>query len=165
MTLHAIVAMSQNRVIGQNNCLPWHLPADLRHFKAITLGKPILMGRKTFASIGRPLPQRTNIILTHDSHFTAPGCLISHSLDEAIATAASLHETVMIIGGAKLYEQALPRAQRLYLTLVHHDFVGDAFFPPLAPTEWQETECTFHPADAENPYAYSFIIFERVGVD
>src|SRR5687767_855649 len=115
MQISLIAALDRNRVIGKDNQLPWHLPADLKHFKALTLGKPILMGRKTYLSIGKPLPERTSIILTHDKTFRAPaGCLVAHSLAEALQQVKNTNE-VMVIGGAKLFEQTLPIAKRLYL--------------------------------------------------
>jgi len=117
MKLSLIVAMADNHVIGHNNRLPWHLPADLKHFRAITLGKPVLMGRKTWESIGRPLPGRTNIVITRNADYLAADCVVVHSLDEALRAAGSAAE-VMVIGGAELYRQALPQADTLYLTLV-----------------------------------------------
>lgn len=158
--LSAIAALSANRVIGQKNQLPWHLPADLKHFKALTLGKPILMGRKTFESIGRPLPLRHNIILTSDPVFKAEGCTITSSLDSALSLAQPAEE-VMVIGGATLYEQLLPRIQRLYLTVIHHSFEGDAYFPELEESSWREISREDHEADADNAYSYSFLVLER----
>lgn len=161
MTLAAVVAMSENRVIGNNNQLPWHLPADLKHFKAITMGKPILMGRKTFQAIGRVLPGRCNIVITHDTQLQAPGCVVANSIDTALEAAASYSNDSFVIGGALLYQQMLPKIERIYLTIVHHEFVGDAYFPELNPAEWQEVERKEHSADGENKYAFSFITLDR----
>ena len=163
MHLAAIVAMSENRVIGQHNRLPWHLPADLRHFKAITLDKPILMGRKTYQSIGRALPNRCNVIITRDMNFDAPGCVVVDSIETAL-DAVAYSDEVFVIGGAQLYEQLLPRTQRIYMTIVHHQFEGDAYFPVLNHAEWRELERNDYVADGQNPYAYSFIILEKVNV-
>ena len=156
-----IVAMTENRVIGRDNRLPWRLPADLRHFKQLTLGKPVLMGRRTHQSIGRPLPDRTNIVVTRDRDYTAPGCIVAHSLDSALEAAAGCAE-VMVIGGTELYRQLLPRAARIYLTLVHAEFEGDAFFPALEAGDWREVERTDRPADERNCCPYSFVRLERV---
>lgn len=160
MTISLIAAMADNRVIGIDNTLPWHLPADLRHFKKITMGKPILMGRKTYESIGKPLPGRTNIIVTTDRGYQAPGCIVVHSIDEALG-ATQESEEVMVIGGASFYEQLLPRADRLYLTLIHADFAGDAYFPDIDPTQWREIGRTDGEPDETNPYRYSFVVLER----
>jgi len=130
MNISIIAAMGSNRVIGYENRLPWELPEDLQHFKALTLHKPIIMGRKTYDSIGKPLPKRQNIILTRDNAFQANGCDIVHSIDEAVEIAEDKSE-IMIIGGAHLYEQCLPLANVLYLTLVHQDYTGDTYFPPF----------------------------------
>lgn len=161
MRLSAIAAMSENRVIGHNNQLPWHLPADLKHFKTITLGKPILMGRKTYESIGRPLPQRENIIVTRDVDFKAPGCLIVHSIDAALSVVQHKDE-VLVIGGALLYQQMLPLVQRLYLTVIHQAFVGDAFFPEIDQSKWREVERCDCNRDEKNPYQYSFITLDKI---
>jgi dihydrofolate reductase len=160
MLISAIVAMSENRVIGKNNQLPWHLPADLKHFKKITLGKPILMGRKTYESLGRPLPGRCNIIITRDSHYQAPGCIVVHSLEKAFEAAKESKE-IFIIGGALLFQETLPLIQRLYMTLIHHAFEGDTFFPELNKNEWQEIERIDCAEDTENKYSYSFFILEK----
>jgi dihydrofolate reductase len=161
--ISAIVAMSENRVIGKDNKMPWHLPADLRHFKAITTGSPILMGRKTYQSIGRPLPNRINIIITRDTTFQAPGCVVVNSLDEAVhhATGENVKE-IFIIGGAEVYRQLMPDIEKIYLTIIHHEFDGDTFFPELNVKEWKEVACTDFTADAENAYSYSFLRLERV---
>jgi len=160
MKISLVVAMAVNRVIGNNNTLPWHLPADLRHFRQLTTGKPILMGRKTHESIGRPLPERTNIVVTRDPSYAAPGCMVAHSVEAALEAAAG-HDEVMVIGGAEFYRQLLPRADRIYLTLVHQAFEGDVFFPALDDAEWRETGRSDFDADDANPVKYSFIQLER----
>lgn len=133
MLITLIAAMSRNGIIGKDNMLPWHFPEDLKHFKKVTSGKPIIMGRKTFESMGsKPLPLRRNIILTHDLHFQAENCAIVHSLDEALKVAKPADE-VMIIGGAKIYEQFLSLADRCYLTVIDQDYPGDTYFPA---TQW-----------------------------
>lgn len=161
MKISLIVAMADNRVIGNNNGLPWHLPADLQHFKAITMGKPIVMGRKTRESIGRPLPGRTNIVVTRDRSYQAEGCVVVHSIDEAFAAAADAEE-IMIIGGAEFYRQVLPRTGTIYLTQVHGSFEGDAFFPLLDAAEWEEIAREDHEPDERNPHAYSFVQLQRI---
>ncbi len=156
-----IAAMTENRVIGRNNRLPWRLPADLQHFKQLTLGKPILMGRKTFDSLGRPLPGRENIVVTRDRHFHPAGVTVAHTIDEALSGIPADTE-VMIIGGASFYAQMIDRADRIYLTIVHtRDIEGDAFFPPVDPNRWQETAREDFPPDARHAFAYSFVIFDR----
>lgn len=155
-----IAAMANNRVIGSDNRLPWKLPADLRYFKTVTTGKPVIMGRRTWESIGRALPHRTNIVVTRDPTFLAEGCLVVHSVGEALH-AASGSEEIMVIGGASLYEQLLPCAQRLYLTLVDAEVSGDALFPKVDATQWQEVARDDHVPDAKNEYPYSFVVYER----
>ena len=161
MKLSLIVAMAANHVIGHDNRLPWHLPADLEHFRATTLGKPVLMGRRTWESIGRPLPGRTNIVITRNADYAAAGCVVVHSLDEALSAAGDAGE-VMVIGGAELYRQALPQADTIYLTLVHGGFEGQTRFPDWQPDDWREIERIDHEPDDKNPHAYSFITLERV---
>jgi dihydrofolate reductase len=137
MILSLIVAVAENGVIGKDNRLPWHLPEDLRYFKQVTLGKPVVMGRKTFESIGRPLPGRSNIVVTGDPDWRAEGVLVAHSLEEALTLASG--EEVFVIGGARLFAEALPRAQRLYLTEIHRAYQGDVRFPDWNRAEWRET--------------------------
>ena len=158
--LSIIVAMAKNRVIGRDNQLPWHLPADLRHFKQTTMGHPIIMGRKTYESIGRPLPGRQNIVITRNPDFQAEGCLVVHSLQEALAAVPEAEE-VFIIGGASLYREALPLADRIYLTLVDAEVEGDTFFPELDASEWQEVRRETFTPDEKNPFGYAFIEFVR----
>jgi len=155
-----VVAVSDNDVIGVNNQLPWRLPNDLQRFKAITMGKAIVMGRKTFDSIGRPLPGRRNIVVSRrDAEIT--GCTVVNSMQAALAAAQDSNET-MVIGGADIYRQALPMAQRIYLTRVHAVIEGDAGFPRLNDQEWNEVSCEPHSADERHAYPYSFLILERI---
>ena len=155
-----IAAMDRNRLIGNNNQLPWHLPADFAHFKAVTMGKPIIMGRKTYESIGKPLPGRRNIVLSRNKTLCYEGVDCVSSFDEALALVADEDE-VMIIGGSTIYEMLLPRADRLYLTFVEADFEGDAWFPAIDPDIWQEVESRTHPADEKNAYACRFVTYEK----
>jgi len=155
-----IAAMAPNRVIGVNNTLPWHLPADFKHFKSVTMGKPILMGRKTYESIGRPLPGRKNIIITNNTSYSADGCIVVNGIDEALAQVQDDAE-VMVIGGASFYQLALPIAQRIYLTIIHHEFEGDAHFVTLDKTIWNEIDRVDCEPDAKNQYPYSFLTLER----
>ncbi|HHX82626.1 MAG TPA: type 3 dihydrofolate reductase [Pseudomonadaceae bacterium] len=168
MTLALIVAAARNRVIGLNNAMPWHLPADLRYFKQVTLGKPVIMGRNTFESIGRPLPGRDNIVVTRNPAFEAAGVSVVHSLEEALALGSRLlseqgrpEAELMLIGGAQLYAQAMPLADRLYITEVDAEPEGDAWFPVIDKRQWQEVAREHLPASAENPYACSFCVLER----
>ena len=160
MTIEYVVAMSENRVIGRKNDLPWRLPKDLKHFKATTLGHAILMGRKTYESIGRPLPDRTNIILTSDPAYIAPGCLVVTSLEEALEMAQAF-ERFMVVGGAKVYEQFLPYVDIIHMTVVHQTLEGDAYFPELDPKEWDEKELENHTQDDKHEYAFSFKYLHR----
>jgi dihydrofolate reductase len=160
-----IVAAAENGVIGRQGQLPWRLPADLQHFKALTLGHPIVMGRRTFESIGRALPGRTNIVVTGQPAWPAPaGVLRANSMPEALALAAQQPggEEVCIIGGGEIYRQALPSVDVVHLTEVHTSVPdGDAFFLPLSPTEWREETRTRHAADAQHAVAYSFVTLRR----
>lgn len=156
-----IVAMAENRVIGNDNSLPWHLPADLKHFKALTVGKPIIMGRNTWESLPGRLPDRLHIVITANPDYVADGCVVVHSLEQALVAAGDVPE-VMIIGGAMLYAQALPLADRLYLTLVETQAEGDAIFPEYSQEQWREVECECHAADEKNPYAYRFYTLSHV---
>jgi dihydrofolate reductase len=161
MRVSLIAAMAENRVIGRANQLPWRLSADLQHFKALTMGKPILMGRKTWESIGRPLPGRTGIVITRDAAYTAEGCQVVHSLQQALQAARD-HEEIMVIGGAELYRQTLDMADRLYLTLVKAEVEGDAWFPDIAYEQWQEIERESHRGDDKNEHDYDFVVLERI---
>ena len=155
-----IVAMAQNGVIGRDNSLPWRLPEDLKRFRSFTLGKPILMGRKTFESIGRPLPERTNLVLTRDRRWYAHGVIVVHSVAEAVSQAAASEELVAI-GGAEIYRLLLPLARRMYLTHVHADVPGDITFPEFDPTQWADIDCSSQPADEEHAYPLTFVTLER----
>lgn len=160
MIISIIAGMDKNRLIGQCNRLPWQLPADLRHFRRHTLGKPVLMGRKTFQSIGKPLSGRTNIILTHDRDYRVEGCIVSHSIKEALEAFKDCEE-LMIIGGASIYKLFLPRANRLYLTCIHDCFEGDVYFPAFDLANWQAVKRVDCPPDGKNPYPYSFLFLHR----
>lgn len=155
-----IAAVADNGVIGLDNQLPWRLPADLKHFKQLTLGKPIVMGRKTWESLPGLLPQRRHIVVSSNSAYEAEGCEVVHSLEQALAAAGDAPE-VMIIGGARLYAQALPQTRRMYLTLVHAQVEGNVYFPPYDVQQWVTRERAEHEADAENPYPYTFLMLER----
>jgi dihydrofolate reductase len=155
-----IAALARNRVIGIHNRLPWRLPADLKLFRRTTLGHAVIMGRKNYESIGRPLPQRRNIVLSTDPGYQAPGCDVQHSLAAALAAAGGDPE-IFIIGGANLYAQAMPLAERMYLTLIEAEFDGDTWFPQYDEKEWQEIAREEHAPDADNPYRFSFLTLQR----
>ena len=155
-----IAAMAENRAIGIDNRLPWRLPADLQHFKRLTVGKPIIMGRNTWESLPGLLPDRLHIVLTRNSGYSADNCQVVTSIDDALAAAGAVEE-VMIVGGATIYEAFLPLAQRLYLTLVHSKVEGDTFFPPFNEAEWTITEREDHQPDEKNSLAYSFLTYSR----
>jgi dihydrofolate reductase len=158
--LSIIVAISENNAIGRDNQLLWHLPADLKHFKNITSGHPIIMGRKTYDSIGRPLPNRRNIIITRQTDLNIPGTEVVNSIEDAISLCSDEKE-VFIIGGAEIYKSALSMSNRIYLTTVHQEFKADAFFPTLDKNEWLETAQEYHDADEKNAVAYTFSILDR----
>lgn len=155
-----IAAISRNGVIGKNNTLPWRLPADLQHFKKVTTGHCIITGRKNYEDIGKPLPNRTNIIVTRQSGFSAPGCIVVHSLEEALDQCSGEQE-VFVIGGAVLYTHALPLADKLYITHVDADIDGDTYFPSIDWTEWQQTAKERKCADDNNPHDYVFAEYQR----
>ncbi len=155
-----IVAAAENNVIGHRGDLPWRLSDDLRRFKAMTMGKPIVMGRKTWESIGRPLPGRQNIVVTRQAGFTAEGCDVVGSADAAIAAAGDAEE-IMVIGGSEIYALFLPRAARLYLTRVHAEVDGDAFFPQDEDSSWSLVDYEQHAADENNDFDFSFQLYER----
>ena len=162
MRLSLIVAMAENRVIGRNNDLPWKIPEDLKHFKALTMGKPIIMGRKTFESIGRPLPGRTNIVITRNDDWDAEGVNIVDTVEAAIDEAAEEGaEEAMIIGGAAIYEQTLDLADRIYLTEVMDEFEGDTFFPDLDEGQWGEVERQ-GPFETEDGHAFAFVTLDAI---
>lgn len=156
-----IVAAAENGVIGEDNRLPWRLPADLKRFKALTTGHAVLMGRVTFESIGRPLPRRRNIVLSRDPACHPAGCEVARGVEEALAR-LSPGEACFVIGGESLYRAFWHRADRLYLTLVHVHAAGDTRVPPVDPREWEEVRRESFPADDENEHAYSYVDYERV---
>lgn len=160
-----IVAVAANGVIGSGNQLPWRLPDDLKRFKALSLGKPIVMGRKTFDSIGRPLPGRLNIVISRQPGLEIPGCRVVRSIEEALAAAQSADppaEEIVIVGGADIYRQILPRVQTIHLTRVHADVPGDVKFPELQEQEWREVAKEYHPADERHAHAFTFSTLQRV---
>lgn len=162
--INIIVAMSQKNVIGKDNALPWHLPADLQHFKTITMGHTVVMGRKTYESIlsrlGKPLPGRDSVVLTHNVNFRPPGVKIAHSFREILKLAKSKDE-IFVIGGADIYQQALGHTQRIYLTKIDADIKGDTFFPELLAREWREVSREAHKRNLNNPHNFTFVTLER----
>lgn len=161
MIISMIAAMANDRVIGLDGKMPWHLPADLVHFKKSTMGSPVIMGRKTYDSIGKPLPGRRNIILSRDENLFIAGCDVVQGLDEALKRVESGVDEVFIIGGQQLYEQALPMATRLYLTHIALDVDGDTRFPEYSNSLWRQISYSSHAADEKNPWPYSFELLER----
>ena len=157
-----IVAVAENGAIGSGNRLLWHLPDDLKRFKALSLGKPVVMGRRTFESIGRPLPGRPNIVISRQGGLAIDGVRVAHSLDEALAAAGSVPE-VVVIGGAQIFRQVLPRTDTIHLTRVHARVAGDVFFPELDPAQWREAAVEHHAADERHQYAFSFVTLQRIG--
>ncbi len=162
MIISLIAAMDKNRLIGRENGLPWYLPADFAHFKKVTMGKPVVMGRKTYESIGRPLPGRENIVISR-SGFSAEGITSVDSIDAALNKVAEYDE-VMVIGGANLYQQMIGQAQMMYLTHVDAECDGDAWFPEINLDEWRITEDVFHPADEKNNFSFNMTTYQRVDV-
>lgn len=161
MQISIVVALTDDLLIGANNRLIWHMPEDIKYFRKLTLGKPVVMGRKTYESIGKPLPQRRNIVISRQKDLQIPGCEVYDSLDKALA-ALSNYPEVMIIGGAEIYKDALPITDILYLTYIHHDFKGDTYFPPWNPDEWEEIEHQDCEPDEVNKYPYSFVTLRRI---
>ncbi|MCF2947675.1 type 3 dihydrofolate reductase [Paraglaciecola aquimarina] len=172
MKISMIAAMANNRVIGANNGMPWHLPADLKHFKRTTLGKPIIMGRKTYESIGRALPGRLNIVVTSDRNYVLDDATVVNSCEQAISVATThfsdgenTNAEVMIIGGGTIYLHFLPFCHRLYLTQIDLTVAGDTYFPDYqAESDWQEIESESHQSDEKNAYDYRFVTFEKQAV-
>jgi dihydrofolate reductase len=164
MQVSLVVAMARNHVIGRDNALPWRLPEDLKHFKAVTMGKPVLMGRKTFESIGKVLPGRTNLVLTRDTGWKTEGVVVVHSVAEALSRAADAQE-VACIGGAEVFQLLMPLVTRIYLTRIDADIPGDTVFPPLDPSQWREVESRKFASDARNAYDMTFVTLERVRAD
>ena len=160
MIISLIAAMSSNRVIGVNNTLPWKLSADLKRFKQLTMGHCLVMGRKTFESIGRPLPGRTTIVVTRQDNFKSDGVIVAHSIDEALHAASG--EEVFITGGADLYKQTINLANRIYLTVIEKEFQGDAFFPEFNPDDWKITFQEQHEPDDQSPYQFAFLNYDRI---
>ncbi|MCB0396037.1 MAG: dihydrofolate reductase [Flavobacteriales bacterium] len=160
MELSFIVAVAENNVIGQDNQLPWHLPADLKYFKKITTGHTIIMGRKTYESIGKPLPNRRSVIVTRQTGYEASGCTVVASIAEALDLCSDEQE-VFLIGGAELYSHAMDRADKLYITHIHHTIQGDRYFPEITKNTWKEIEREDCSADEKNPYDYSFVVYKR----
>ncbi|HHQ4659975.1 TPA: type 3 dihydrofolate reductase [Aeromonas veronii] len=157
MKISMIAALAKKQVIGKNNLMPWHMPADLAHFKRVTLGKPVLMGRKTFESIGRPLPGRRNLVISRNPDYQAEGIEVVGSVEAALALlAGSSVEELMVIGGGHLYAEMLPSADCLYLTRIDLVVEGDTRFPAFDDGQWQRVDCESHPADEKNPHPYSF---------
>jgi dihydrofolate reductase len=154
-----VVAMDENRAIGKDNDLPWYLPNDLKHFKKTTMGKPIVMGRKTYESIGKPLPGRENIVVTRDQSYEAEGTTIVHSVDEVLQINA---EEICVIGGSEIFKQFLPVADRLYITEIHHTFEADTYFPELNDNEWNEVSRTVGIVDEKNKYPHEFVVYEKI---
>jgi dihydrofolate reductase len=160
--LSFVVAMDRNRLIGRDNALPWHLPPDLKRFKALTLGKPVIMGRKTHESIGRPLPGRRNIVISRNASYAAAGCEVVTGLQQAITITADAEEA-MIIGGVTIYESAMPLVQRIHLTLIEAEFTGDAWFPEYDPDKWRVTAEEKHRyREGETDFEYRFVQLDRV---
>lgn len=157
-----IVAMGENRVIGNKNELPWHLPEDLKYFKRVTMGHPVIMGRKTFESIGRPLPGRKNIVISAQEDYVAEGCTVLHSIEEVLMlNEKNPGEEYFVIGGAEIYKALLPVADRLYITFIYEKFEGDTVFPPFKINEWELVSRQKGLKSEENPYDFEFLVYER----
>ncbi|RRJ82380.1 dihydrofolate reductase [Aestuariirhabdus litorea] len=166
MKIAMIAAVAENGAIGINNKLPWYLPGDLRYFKAVTLGKPVIMGRKTFESLRKPLPGRTNIVISRNAHYQPEGVQVVQSLEQAIERAESVglingQPEMMVIGGEQIYRLALSKAERIYLTRVYQSFEGDAWFPELDPAQWREVQREDHFSEDEPPLRYSYLVLDR----
>lgn len=162
MIISQIVAVAENKVIGKDNDLIWRVPADLRYFKETTSGHHILMGRKNYESIGRPLPNRTSVIITRNKDYQAEGCIVVNSIEEALKVAKANGETeAFIIGGGEIYKSSLQQTDKIYYTEIHETFDGDTFYPELDKTTWKETAREKHLKDEKNPYDYSFVVYEK----
>jgi dihydrofolate reductase len=155
------VAIGENHAIGKNNQLLWHMPADLKFFKQTTSGHTVIMGRKTFDSVGKPLPNRRNVVITRDTELQIEGVELVNSLDEALEITKTEEKPVFIVGGAEIYRQALPKTDKLYLTTIHHNFDADTFFPDFDRSEWTVISSEPHKADEKNKYDYTFEVLER----
>lgn len=160
--LTIIAAVGENNTLGKDKDLPWHLPDDFKRFKKITTGHPIIMGRKTFETFPKPLPNRKHIIITRQKDYQQEDCLVVHDLDQALelATSTKTQET-FIIGGGEIYKQAMPYVDKIELTRIHHKFDGDTFFPAFDPTEWELTDEIYHPKDEKHDYSFTFLTYER----
>jgi dihydrofolate reductase len=166
MIISLIVAMDEQGGIGRAGMLPWRLPADLKRFKSLTMGHHLIMGRKTYQSIGRPLPGRTMVVVTRNPDYRPPGCVVRHSFDDALEFARNAEETeVFVVGGEEIFRQAIVSADRLYLTQVHATFETDISFPQFNEASWLESEREFHSADKRNPYAFTFHVLRRQEAD
>ncbi|MDP0588366.1 MAG: dihydrofolate reductase [Candidatus Endonucleobacter bathymodioli] len=166
MKVAIIAAVAENNTIGMKNKMPWHLPGDLKYFKTVTMGKPIIMGRKTFESLGKPLPGRVNIVISRDESYYHEDIRVVHSLSDALSLAVEIATTdgvdeLIVIGGAEIFRQALPQAERLYLTRVHHSFEGDAFFPDFDDSQWQESSREDKCTDETSHLTYSYLVMDR----
>ena len=160
MSLSIIVAMARNRTIGVNNTLPWRCPEDLKHFKALTMGHHMIMGRKTFDSIGKPLPGRTTVVVTRNTYYQIPGCIVAHTIEDAI-TACRNDSEIFIVGGAELYRQALPLVDTMYITEIQQDVAGDAHFPEFDMADWEETSRDARSQETPQPLNYHFVSYRR----
>jgi dihydrofolate reductase len=160
MNISFVVAMDRHRAIGRDNQLPWHLPADLKYFRQLTSHHTILMGRKTYESIGKPLPNRTNVVLTQRTDYVAPGCEMVHSLEDALRFGTS--DELFVIGGAEVFRALFPIANRMYITWIDDEFVADTYFPAFDDGKWQLTSRTPGERNEQNPYTYEFQVYERV---
>ncbi|MED1715355.1 dihydrofolate reductase [Bacillus paralicheniformis] len=158
-----ITAMDRNRLIGKDNDLPWHLPQDLKYFKEVTKGHAVIMGRKTFESIGKPLPHRENIIVTSNKELDIPNCQMMHSAEEAVRFAKNKNEECFVIGGSTLYTEILPFADKLYVTKIDETFEGDRYFPEFSEAEWEIVSRRKGLKDDKNPYDYEFLVYQRKG--
>ena len=155
-----MAAVAENGVLGAAGALPWHLPTDMKHFKELTTGHTIIMGRRTFETLRRPLPNRRNVVVTRNRAYQASGAFVVHDLDEALSL-ASQDDEVFVVGGGEIYEQAIPRADRLHLTLVHAVLEGDTFFPKFTEADWVLSEDIYNEADEEHSHPFSFRLYER----
>ncbi len=161
MTLSLIAAIGKNNELGKNNTLLWNMPADMKHFRDTTRGHTVIMGRKTFESIGRPLPNRRNIVITRDNQYQKDGIEVVHSMEEALALVKDSDEEVFNIGGSEIYKVGMPFADKLYITHIDGSFDADAFFPEIKNTEWEQSSTEPYEKDAENPYNYSFTVYTK----
>ncbi|THE10388.1 dihydrofolate reductase [Bacillus timonensis] len=157
-----LLAMDKNQLIGKDNDLPWRLPADLAYFKRVTMGHPIIMGRKTYDSIGRPLPGRENIIVTRDTSYKAEGCMVIHSIEEIVKMSEETQQELFVIGGAEIFKEILPNTDRLYITEIDEEFEGDTYFPAFDKSEWKVISKEKGIKDEKNPYEYTFFVYEKI---